>query len=165
MKTIILSALKICAFTATIVGVSNAQGELNNKEVPSIENAPASVPVANAKIDKALNGYFKNATNIRWYEIKNNYVIKFNLDGHKNRALFTKSGHLVYHITYGTEELLPAEVRRVVKSEYYDQKITRVLKVNQDQRTIWVIHMEDQKEFIMARVEDGQLEETKRMEK
>jgi hypothetical protein len=40
-----------------------------------------------------------------------------------------------------------------------------VLKVNQDQRTIWVIHMEDQKEFIMARVEDGQLEETKRMEK
>ena len=61
--------------------------------------------------------------------------------------------------------MLPAEVRRVVKSEYYDQKITRVLKVNQDQRTIWVIHMEDQKEFIMARVEDGQLEETKRMEK
>src|SRR4030095_4514859 len=165
MKKIILSALKICVFTATIVGVSNAQGELNNKEVPSIENAPASVPVANAKIDKALNGYFKNATNIRWYEIKNNYVVKFKLNGHENRALFTKNGNLVYHITYGTEVLLPADVRSLVKSEYYDQKITKVLKVNQDQRTIWVVHMEDEKEFILARVEDGQLEETKRMEK
>ena len=165
MKTLILSALKICVFSATLVSVSNAQGELNNKEVPSIENAPASVPVANAKIDKALNGYFKNATNIRWYEIKNNYVVKFKLDGHENRALFTKTGRLVYHITYGTEKLLPAEVRKLVKGEYYDQKITKVLKVKQDQRTIWVIHMEDDKEFIMARVEDGELEETKRMEK
>jgi len=165
MKKIILSALKICVFTATIVGVSNAQGELNNKEVPSIENAPASVPVANAKIDKALNGYFKNASNIRWYEIKNNYVVKFKLNGHENRALFTKNGNLVYHITYGTEGLLPADVRSLVKSEYYDQKITKVLKVNQDQRTIWVVHMEDEKEFILARVEDGQLEETKRMVK
>jgi len=165
MKTKILTALKICVMSATIVSVSNAQGNLSTKEVPSTESSPSSVPVVNTKITRALEGYFKNATNIRWYEIKNNYVIKFNLGGHQNRALFTKSGHLVYHITYGTEELLPGEVRKLVKSEYYDQKITRVLKVNQDQRTIWVIHMEDQKEFIMVRVEDGQLEETKRMEK
>ena len=98
-------------------------------------------------------------------KIKNNYIVKFKLDGHENRALFTKNGQLVYHITYGTEKLLPAEVRKLVKGEYYDQKITKVLKVKQDQRTIWVIHMEDDKEFIMARVEDGELEETKRMEK
>jgi hypothetical protein len=151
--------------SATIISASNAQGNLNTKEVPSTESTPSSVPVVNIKINRALEGYFKNATNIRWYEIKNNYVIKFNLDGHQNRALFTKSGHLVYHIIYGKEDMLPTEVRKLVKSEYYDQKITRVLKVNQDQRTIWVIHMEDQKEFIMARVEDGQLEETKRMTK
>jgi len=165
MKTKILTALKICVMSATIISVSNAQGNLSTKEVPSTESTPSSVPVVNTKITRALEGYFKNATNIRWYEIKNNYVVKFKLDGHENRALFTKNGNLVYHITYGIEGLLPADVRSLVKSEYYDQKITRVLKVNQDQRTIWVIHMEDQKEFIMARVEDGQLEETKRMEK
>ena len=165
MKTKILTALKICVMSATIISVSNAQGNLSTKEVPSTESTPSSVPVVNIKISRALEGYFKNATNIRWYEIKNNYVIKFNLNGHQNRTLFTKNGHMIYHIIYGKEDLLPAEVRRLVKSEYYDQKITRVLKVNQDQRTIWVIHMEDQKEFIMARVEDGQLEETKRMAK
>jgi hypothetical protein len=165
MKTIILTALKVCVFSATFLSISNAQGELNNKEVPSIENAPPSVPVGNIKIERALVGYFKNATNIRWYEIKNNYLVKFKLDGHENRALFTRNGQIIYHIIYGTEKLLPADVRKLVKSEYYDQKITRVLKVNQDKKTIWVVHMEDEKEFILARVEDGELEETKRMEK
>ena len=87
------------------------------------------------------------------------------MEGRENRALFAKNGQLVYHVAYGAEGFLPADVRRLIKSEYYDQKITRVLKINQAQRTIWVVHMEDEKEFIMARVEDGELEETKRMEK
>jgi len=165
MKTQIITTLKIFVLSATIISASHAQGNLNTKEVPSTESTPSVVPVANTKITRALDGYFKNATNVRWYEIKNNYVVKFSLDGREHRTLFTKNGNLIYHITYGAEGLLPAEVRRLVKSEYFDQKITRVLKVNQDQRTIWVIHMEDQKEFIMVRVEDGQLEETKRMEK
>jgi|KBSSwiStaDraftv2_1062776.scaffolds.fasta_scaffold450944_2 hypothetical protein len=165
MKTKIVSTLRNCLLSLTLFGVSNAQGELN-KEVPSVETPPSSpAPYVSTKVDRAFASYFKNVTNLSWYEIKGKYLIKFKMEGRENKALFTRNGQLVYHITYGTESFLPAEVRRLIKSEYYDQKITRVLNVNQDQRNIWLVHMEDEKEFIIARVEDGELEETKRMEK
>ncbi len=151
--------------SAMIFGGSNAQGVLLDGTAGISVADPVSTPHVTTKVDRAFIGYFKNASNLRWYEIKGKFMTKFTMNGHEHRALFTRNGTLVYHITYGTERLLPAEVRRLVKSEYYDQKITRVLKVNQDQRTIWVVHMEDDKEFIMVRVEDGELEETKRMEK
>ena len=165
MKPKIITTLRNCLVLATMFSVSNAQGESfdNPPRIDIIE--PAPTPRINTKVDRVFLGYFKDATNIRWYEIKNKFVVKFTLNDQENRALFTKNGQLVYHIIYGTEAFLPANVRRIVKSEYYDQKITRVLKVNQDHRIIWVVHLEDDKEYIMARVEDGELEETKRMEK
>jgi hypothetical protein len=87
------------------------------------------------------------------------------MNDRENRALFTRKGALVYHVAYGTEAFLPGEVRHLVKSNYYDQTITRVLKVNQDKRTIWVISLEDAKDYVWVRVEDREIEETKRVHK
>jgi len=117
----------------------------------------------NTKIRRAFIQYFEDASNQRWFDADKNFLVKFDLAGLENRALFAKDGRLIYHITYGTETNLPADVRKLIKSTYYDQVITRILKVTQDDRLIWVIHMEDNKEYIMARVEDNELEETKRM--
>jgi len=140
--------------------------EQSFKELPPITiSASTSNISVNAKINKAFGQFFKNATHLRWYEINKKFLVKFIQNDQENRALFTKTGQLVYHISYGTEQHLPAEVRHLVKSNYYDQSITRVLKVNQDNRNIWVISMEDAKDYIMARVEDMELEETQRMHK
>jgi hypothetical protein len=87
------------------------------------------------------------------------------MDDRENRALLTKNGQIVYHISYGTETFLPSDVRHVIKSKYYDQNISRVLNVKQNERNIWVISLEDANEFIMARVEDMELEETQRYQK
>jgi len=136
------------------------------KELPPITiSATSSGSVVSAKINKVFNQYFKNATNLSWYEVDKKFLVKFIMNDQENRALFTGKGQLVYHISYGTEAHLPAEVRKLIKSNYYDQKITRVLRVNQDMRTIWVISMEDDKDLIMTRVEDMELEETQRFQK
>lgn len=136
------------------------------KELPAITiTASTSSAVISAKINKAFNQFFAGATNLRWYEIDKKFLVKFIMNDQENRALFTKNGQLVYHITYGTEGFLPKDVRHLVKTKYYDQKITRVLKVNQNDRNIWVISMEDAKDIIMARVEDMELEETQRLTK
>jgi len=63
------------------------------------------------------------------------------------------------------EKNLPTEIRHLVKSNYYDQTITWVYKVNQDNRNIWVLSMEDARDLVMLRVEDMELEETQRLHK
>ena len=145
--------------------LSIAQGDSFEKSRQVTISAPSAFKkiYINTKIARAFVQYFEDATNQRWFEADKNFLVKFNMDGLENRALFAKNGRLIYHITYGTEKNLPGDVRRLIKSTYYDQAITRILKVTQDLRLIWVIHMEDNKEYIMARVEDNELEETKRM--
>ena len=136
------------------------------RELPPITLAAASSgPAASAKVNKMFTGYFKNASNLRWYELGKKFLVKFIQNDQENRALFTKNGVLVYHISYGEEKHLPSEVRDLIKRNYYDQSITRVLKVNQDKRNIWVVSLEDAKDLIMVRVEDMELEETQRLHK
>lgn len=149
---------------ATVFNSFSQEGTI--KELPAITiTASASGAVISAKINKAFNQFFAGATNLRWYELDKKFLVKFIMNDKENRALFTKNGQLVYHITYGTEDFLPKDVRHLVKTKYYDQKITRVFNVNQDERNIWVISLEDAKNLIMARVEDMELEETQRMTK
>lgn len=161
MKKIAISL----SWLVTLLPVYNsfAQDEQFKELPPIVISATSSNVDVSTKLNKAFLSVFKDASNLRWYEINKNFLVKFVQNDREHKALFTKSGDLIYHISYGAEEFLPNEVRHLVKSNYYDQSITRVLKVEQDKRTIWVISMEDPKEYIMARVEDMELEETKRM--
>ncbi|MGK2860972.1 MAG: hypothetical protein ACSLE0_03515 [Chitinophagaceae bacterium] len=155
----------ICAGIVSMLtsNLSFAQDE-SFKELPPI-TISASTSNVSAKVNKSFNQYFKGASYQRWYQLDKNFLVKFIQNEQENRALFTKNGSLIYHISYGTEKHLPSNVRSLVKSNYYDQNITRVLKVNQDRRNIWVISMEDAKDIVMVRVEDMELEETQRMHK
>ena len=155
----------ICGGLAAMltVNISSAQ-EDSFRELPAI-TVSASTSNVSAKVNKSFGQYFKGATHQRWYQIEKNFLVKFIQNDQENRALFTKNGSLVYHISYGTEKNLPSDVRGLVKSTYYDQSITRVLKVNQDKRNIWVISLEDAKDYVMIRVEDMEMEETQRMQK
>ena len=155
----------ICGGLASMltVNISSAQ-EDSFKELPTI-TVSASTSNVSAKVNKSFSQYFKGATHQRWYQLEKNFLVKFIQNDQENRALFTKNGSLVYHISYGAEKNLPSDVRGLVKSTYYDQNITRVLKVNQDKRNIWVISLEDAKDLVMIRVEDMEMEETQRMQK
>ena len=155
----------ICGGLASMltVNISSAQ-EDSFKELPTI-TVSASTSNVSAKVNKSFSQYFKGATHQRWYQLEKNFLVKFIQNDQENRALFTKNGSLVYHISYGAEKNLPSDVRGLVKSTYYDQSITRVLKVNQDKRNIWVISLEDAKDYVMVRVEDMEMEETQRLQK
>jgi hypothetical protein len=155
------------ATTFSILLLSSIIAQADRFEEPShiipTTTSPDKKLNLNIKIKRSFIQYFEDATNQRWFESDKNFLVKFNMNGLENRALFAGDGRLIYHITYGTEKNLPANVRSLIKSTYYDQAITRILKVTQDHRLIWVIHLEDNHEYIMARVEDNELEETKRM--
>jgi hypothetical protein len=101
---------------------------------------------------------FKGATQTRWYQANKNYLVEFIKDDMKQRALFKRSGRLIYHLAFGKEENLPLEVRQFIKNVYIDYKITDALSVNQDQRTAWIINLEDKNTVLVVRAENGGLQ-------
>lgn len=110
-------------------------------------------------VGKSFEKYFKNAVRPQWYKLNKNYFVKFISEDQKNTALFSKGGTLIYHISYGHENNLPEDIRKMVKSSYIDLNITTAIKVEEGGRNIWVINLEDEKNLVLVRVEDDQLEE------
>jgi hypothetical protein len=118
----------------------------------------AKTDVTNA-VTKSFEESFKDATNTQWYKLNKKYMADFMMKDQQNRALFEKNGAIIYHLTYGFEKNLPDDVRKLVKSNYVDFNITRAINVQQENRNIWVINLEDSKKLILVRVEEGALEE------
>jgi hypothetical protein len=140
----------------TLAAISLSQDAVitDNNSVPGIENVNI-----NTKILGAFKESFDKVTNLNWVRVNNMFLAVFMIDGKYARALFTKRGVLVYTIFYGTENDLPAETRKLVKSLYIDHSITRAIKVNENGRTIWVISLEDSVSLISVRVENSELEQ------
>jgi hypothetical protein len=86
-------------------------------------------------------------------------------DENVNHALFTKGGEFVYHISFGHEKNMPEDVRDAVKSVYYNYEITRAIKVTDGHRLAWIVNLENAKHLVLARTENGEVEEIQRLKK
>jgi len=117
------------------------------------------------RIWKGFSTYFNNAEIPMWYRLNKDYLVKFMIYDEQNRALFSKKGRLIYHISYGYEKSLPDNIKGQVKGSYPDHEITRAIKVAEAGRQIWVINLEDDETLIIVRVEDGALEEVQTIKK
>ncbi len=118
----------------------------------------SAVTHINERVSASFLKYFKGAKDVHWYEQDRKYFAKFNLDGHEHLAMINRKGIITYHNTYGAVNSLPAEVLQLVKYSYADYKVTNAIKVQQGNRTIWVLNLEDDLNFILARSENGELE-------
>ena len=145
--------------------ISFGQDEPFTELPPVTVSATTPYVTVSEKLNKAFEQMFKNSSQPRWYKVHEKFLVKFIQGDQENRALFTKNGQLIYHISYGSEKNLPTEIRHIVKTKYYDQTITWVYKVNQNDRNIWVISLEDPKDIVMVRVEEMEMEETQRIQK
>lgn len=105
---------------------------------------------------------FANAENVSWYTIDKNFLAKFFIDGLEKRALFNPKGKLIYEMSYGKEKHLPADIRKNVKRSYVEYAITSATLVEESNRSIWVINLEDEFGYAIVRVENNELEEVKK---
>lgn len=151
------------AATLLITGAAMSQ-EADFKELPAVVITEKTVNV-NEKISKSFAKQFKDAENARWFIVNKNFLVKFITGDQSNNALFTKNGTMIYHISYGVEKHLPADLRRTVKSNYVDFEIPRVIKVTEANREIYVVNVEDKSNLILVRIEDGAMEEVGRYTK
>ena len=128
-------------------------------------NTAAPVPVVSEKALKSFQSSFKNYAGANWYQVGKHFLATFEADGKKQKALFTKNGAMIYSIAYGFEKDLPAELRKQIKSNYFDQTIGMAIEVNENNRTIWVVRIEDEKTTTTLRLENGEMEEVQKFRK
>lgn len=156
-----LLALPVLVFA----GISAyAQDTLPVQTLPPV-TITATQKTVPEKVWTNFHSYFANAQDPKWYMVNKNYLIKFMTDEDLNHALFTKRGELIYHISYGYEKSMPSDVRDAVKSVYYNYDITRAIKVSEANRVIWVVNVENAKELLLIRVENGEVEQVQALKK
>ena len=162
MKTQIISAISGCLFSLMVVSSASAQ-QPETKVLPPVTINPTKIDVSPRAL-KAFNRSFADAENVKWYTRDKRFMVKFDQDEMNHHAVYMKSGYQVYHIGYGFENNLPANVKKQVKSQYGGYSITRSYTVDQDNQSIWVVSLQSPEEIITAGIAEGQIREISRMQ-
>ena len=162
-----LSALLAFFLLGNFAMAQQANGSYESNDLTEIfgSNTAAPVPVVTEKALQSFRSSFKNPVGASWHQVGKHFLAKFEADGKKQRALFNKNGAIIYTISYGVEKDLPSDLRKQIKSNYYDNAISMAIEVNENNRTIWVVRMEDSATMITVRLENGEMEEVQNFKK
>ncbi len=135
------------------IGVNTASAQIQLKEI-TISSQPTKA-IVSQKVAESFASLFKGAESPKWFIADKDYVVDFILNNQVNKAEFTKKGRLVYHMAFGNETQMPADVRTIVKSKYFDFKINSAVKITYDEKSAWIVNIEDNDHFLVVRVVDG----------
>ena len=102
---------------------------------------------------------FPNAENVSFHNMDKNTAATFKMNDLRYRVLLNKKGKLLFKITYCQEKHLPVEVRKAIKMEYIDFRIIGATLVEEGNRKIWVVHLEDDWEYVIVRAENNEVNE------
>ena len=113
----------------------------------------------NARALKDFKKSYKFSTEERWFKTdEGGILVKFSLNGIKNRADYDKKGNWIATTRYYTEKELPKDVRAQVKSVYYDFSITTVEEISFPEHLVYIIHMQDDTKWMNVRICDGEMD-------
>ena len=161
-KTIFFCAALVISFSA-LVNTAVAQNA-QNEQMPAEINAPV-----NAISSKAVRNFtkeFKQTSDEAWFVVDDGFVVKFTQNEVETRADYDKKGNWLHTIrTYG-ENKLPADIRHLVKSSYYDYNILQVQEIEKPSNAFtYIVHLEGPAKLINLKVINGEMEEWQRFDK
>ena len=96
-----------------------------------------------------------------WYKLPKGYLAVYTETQVQNRYVYDQRGNWLYALLTYAEKGLPEEVRRLVKSTYFDYSIGWVKEVRQGQDTVYVVHLESEKEWRDVAVRDLEMQTLK----
>lgn len=162
MKPQFLLRFLACLLFAVFLNSGSFAQDTSAQKLPAVVITNTQV---NTKVWESFKREFKNAVDPHWFKIGTDYLVRFFAEDQNQSALFNKRGSLIYNITYGKEKHLPTDIRQQVKSVYYDYKITNALSIRESERMIWVVNLEDDKNMLIVRIENGEMEEARHFKK
>ena len=159
MKFKLLS--RFCLGILSILLVSNSFAQ----ESESKTLAPVTVVTSNvnSNVIQAFESSFRNAVNPMWYKMGEKFLVKFTESNLPHHACFHKNGGLIYNITFGNETTLPFGVKKLVNENYFTYNIIAATFVQDNNRDVWVIKLEDNKRLVSVVVENDDVQEVSRL--
>lgn len=97
--------------------------------------------------------------NEAWYKLPKGYLATYKEEGVESRHIYDRKGYWMYSLMTYQEDHLPAEVRKGVKSIYYDYSIVWVKEVKEGEADVYVVHVENNTEWKDLSVQDGEIKE------
>ncbi len=121
-----------------------------------------ATPVAyiGSRVLKSFTKNFGAIEDAKWYSLKNkNCRADFNRDGRKTTAMFQKNGYMLYSIADGTENNVPTDIRKIVKSNYLDYNMSAIKEINTANTNAWVMNLKEDEDVVVLSVVNGSLYE------
>lgn len=158
----IISVLLVSAF---IAGGNFAHAQNSDKayllNTPAIRSDNAAVRATRDLWERV--GDKKNES---WYKLPEGYLATYREEGVDSRFVYDQRGRWVYTMLTYTEKEMSKDLRRSIKSVYFDYSIGWVKEVRQGEDLLYVVHVEDSKEWLdLAVRQDGHIEILKEVDK
>lgn len=164
---------------ATTTGVYSQYSNSNKMPDPAeaISRLDSIAPVAenvnirssiNSRALKSFSKSFKNVADEKWTATSEGFVATFKTDDVRTFVYYNKKGAWAGSLKGYNENKMNRSLRDIVKRRYYDFTITYVDEVetiDSDGKPTYVIHLGDEKNILLVRVNDGVMEEWKKYNK
>lgn len=159
MKNVIVTSISIVLFSAAVTAQQvNRQPLTDNLQSLHM----STLPINKVHI-RAMRDFLKrdiNAVSADWNVVESGYVVKYTgKNKSKCRTVYNCRGEFVYTIRQYYENVMPRDVRGMVKSEYYDYTITLVDEIEERMKPlVYVVHLEDSTTLKNVRVCERDME-------
>jgi len=168
MKKVLNSTIAVILITA-MVNSAIAQGNSNSQpqKMNFDKNAPELVGTSDASVNaisssnvnaKAVKDFqksFKNAASALWYPNGKGFTVRFSENGKRTSADYDKKGNWKSTVSYYGEDKMSKDLRKQIKSTYYDFKINQVIEIQTPVGNAFIVQIEDEVSFLNIRVIDG----------
>ena len=152
MKKIIIMLLAVVFYT----GSNSANAQTSDKAVMLNAYAIGSDRAA-VKATRDLWARVGDKKNEAWYKLPKGYLATYEEEGVESRHIYDQKGNWMYSMMTYQEDHLPAEVRKEVKSNFYDYSIVWVKEVKEGEDNVYVVHVENKTEWKDLSVQDGEI--------
>lgn len=173
MKKIFFSVLTITGMLFT--NASNAQnqyvaasGKSSDTRTSSATNSSegmATLANTNQKAYKNFVSHYSNINDIAVTNGKTTSIVVFKNGDILTRVCYNKKGDCLNTIRYYDAAMLPQSVKDAIKADYEGYSIFGVTEVTANDKTGYLVKIENQKYWKTVKVVDGETEETERFEK
>ncbi len=115
----------------------------------------------NAKAIKDFSKAHKNVSNAAWLTNEDGFAATFRQNDVYNVVYYDKKGRWMGDLKGYTEDKMAADLRKMVKSVYYDYAITYVHEaetIESNREPTYIIHMQNDTTLVLLRIHDGEME-------
>ncbi|MBI1780318.1 MAG: hypothetical protein HYR66_02970 [Sphingobacteriales bacterium] len=161
MKKQIIFRITAITLFACITNLLMAQ-QTDSKNLPDVK-VTSTIVKMNERVWNTFQDEFRGATNVTWYKVDKDYLIKFVMNDIAQKVLYNKNGQQIYHISYFEEHEVPVTISTRLKNQFKGFSIKLALMVEENERVIWVINMENEEKLLFIRIEDGEVELVKEL--